>query len=55
MPRADVIAVRPAEEIDPAYAAALRAAAYEGVEIQAISARMTRAGAALESKLEVIL
>jgi len=53
--RADIDVVRPAEDIDPAYAAALRAAAEAGVEIRAVGARFDRRGAHWRGELEVRL
>ncbi|NMG66515.1 DNA/RNA nuclease SfsA [Azoarcus indigens] len=38
-PRADLVAVRPADEIDPVYGRALRAALAAGVEVLAVSAQ----------------
>ena len=51
--RGDVEVVRPAEEIDPAYAAALRDAVAAGVEVRAIGARFDRRGAHWRGDLEV--
>jgi len=53
--RSDVRVVRPADEIDPEYAAALRRAAAAGVEIRAIGARFDRRGAHWGGELEVRL
>ncbi|MHC4819746.1 MAG: DNA/RNA nuclease SfsA, partial [Planctomycetota bacterium] len=53
--RADVTAVRPADEIDPAYGRALRRAARAGVEVVAVQARFTRRGVRRGPQLEVIL
>lgn len=53
--RADVHEVRPAEDIDPAYAEALRDAADSGVEIRAVGARFDRRGAHWRSELAVQL
>jgi sugar fermentation stimulation protein A len=53
--RADVRVWRPAEAIDPAYAAALRAAAAQGVEVRAFAAEVTALGLELGAELEVEL
>jgi len=53
--RGDVRVVRPAEEIDPAYADALRRAAQAGVEVRAVGARFDRRGAHWNGELEVRL
>jgi len=53
--RADVDAVRPADEIDPAYGEALRRAADAGVEIMAVRARFTRRGVQQGPALDVVL
>jgi sugar fermentation stimulation protein A len=53
--RADVHEVRPAEDIDPAYAQALRDAAASGVEIRAVGARFDRRGAHWRGDLAVRL
>jgi sugar fermentation stimulation protein A len=53
--RGDVDAVHPAEEIDPKYAAALRAAAKAGVEVRAVGARFDRRGAHWRGELDVRL
>lgn len=53
--RGDVGVVRPADEIDPAYGAALRRAAEAGVEIRAVGARFDRRGAHWNGELEVRL
>ena len=53
--RGDVRVVRPADEVDPAYAAALRRAARAGVEIRAVGARFDRRGAHWNGELEVRL
>jgi sugar fermentation stimulation protein A len=53
--RADVRVLRPAEAIDPAYAAALRAAAAHGVEVRAFAAEVTALGLELGAELEVEL
>lgn len=52
--RADIAHVEPADDIDPAYAAALRAAA-AGVEIRAVRARFTRRGATWDGDVPVRL
>jgi sugar fermentation stimulation protein A len=53
--RADVTAVRPADEIDPAYGRALRRAVRAGVEVVAVQARFTRRGVRRGPQLEVIV
>lgn len=53
--RADVEAVRPADHIDPAFAAALRAAAREGVELYALGAALNDMEIRLVGRLPVIL
>jgi sugar fermentation stimulation protein A len=53
--RPDVEAVRPADEIDPAYGRALRKAMQAGVEVLAIGARFTRRGVERGPTLEVLL
>ena len=53
--RADVSAVRPADEIDPAYGRALRRAVRAGVEVVAVQARFTRRGVRKGPELEVIV
>lgn len=53
--RADVAAVRPADEIDPAYGRALRRAVRAGVEVVAVQARFTRRGVRRGPELEVIV
>lgn len=53
--RADCHAVAPAEEIDPAYATALRQAARAGVEVLALSARVTSRSICVECELPVKL
>ncbi len=53
--RADVRYVRPADEVDPAYGRALRAAATAGVEIVAIQARFSREGVRQGRRLDVVL
>jgi sugar fermentation stimulation protein A len=53
--RGDVKAVRPADEIDPAYGAALRRAVRAGVEVVAVSARFGRRGVAMGARLPVLL
>jgi len=53
--RGDVRVVRPAAEVDPAYAEALRLAAAAGVEVRAIGARFDRRGAHWNGNLEVRL
>jgi len=47
--------VRPAEEIDAAYAAALREAVVSGVEVLAYGVRMTNEEVVVDRKLEVFL
>ncbi|MBU0807219.1 MAG: DNA/RNA nuclease SfsA [Gammaproteobacteria bacterium] len=51
----DIEAVRPAEEIDPAYAAALREAVSAGVEVLAYGAEVSTQGVRLTKRLEVRL
>ena len=53
--RADCDRVSPADDIDPAYGAALRAAARAGVEILAIGARVTSRAITVERRLPVVL
>ncbi len=53
--RADCDRVSPADDIDPAYGAALRAAARAGVEILAIGARVTSRAITVERSLPVVL
>lgn len=53
--RADADDVAPADDIDPAYGATLREAARAGVEIHALSARVTGAHIRLERVLPVLL
>ncbi len=53
--RGDVHEVRPAEDIDPAYAEALRDAAQAGVEIRAVGARFDQRGAHWRGDLAVRL
>jgi sugar fermentation stimulation protein A len=53
--RADCVAVAPAEAIDPAYAAALRDAARDGVELYALGARVTGQRLRVERRLPVRL
>jgi sugar fermentation stimulation protein A len=52
---AEIDAVRPAEEIDPAYAAALREAVSAGVEVLAYGAQITPQEIRLVRRLEVQL
>lgn len=51
--RPDVMAVRPAEHIDPAFAAALAQAAAEGVELYALGANVSPHTIQLERRLAV--
>lgn len=51
----DIDAVRPAEEIDPAYAAALREAVSAGVEVLAYGAAISAQGVQLIKRLDVRL
>ncbi|HZX15870.1 MAG TPA: DNA/RNA nuclease SfsA [Pseudomonas sp.] len=51
----DIDAVRPAEEIDPAYAAALREAVSAGVEVLAYGAAISAQGVQLIRRLDVLL
>ena len=53
--RSDVSAVRPADEIDAAYGAALRRAVEAGVEVLAVRGRFTRRGVERGPFLEVVL
>ena len=53
--RADCDAVAPADAIDPAYGAALRDAAKAGVEVFALSARVTARAVTVEGELPVQL
>ena len=53
--RGDVDSVRPAHEIDPAYADALRAAVQAGVEVRAVGARFDRRGAHWRGELAIRL
>ncbi|KAF0861853.1 DNA/RNA nuclease SfsA [Pseudomonas sp. LD120] len=48
-------AVRPAEEIDPGYAAALREALAAGVEVLAYGVRLTAQEVSIDRRLEVLL
>ncbi|AZD38179.1 Sugar/maltose fermentation stimulation protein, putative [Pseudomonas chlororaphis subsp. aurantiaca] len=51
----DVEAVRPAEEIDPGYAAALREAVASGVEVLAYGVRLTAEEVCIDRRLDVLL
>ena len=53
--RADAESVAPADDIDPAYGAALRAALDAGVEVHALGARVTPTALQLERVLPVLL
>ncbi|MHC4407858.1 MAG: DNA/RNA nuclease SfsA [Planctomycetota bacterium] len=53
--RSDVDVVRPAEEIDPGYAEALRTAVAAGVELRAVGARFSRRGVAWRGDLAIRL
>jgi sugar fermentation stimulation protein A len=53
--RADCDRFAPADDIDPAYGTALRAAAAAGVELIALGARVTRRSIAVERSLPVVL
>ena len=53
--RADCNVVEPAEDIDPEYARALRAAAAEGVELLAVRGRVSPRGLSFECPAEVRL
>lgn len=53
--RADAESVAPADDIDPAYGAALRAAVAAGVEVHALSARVTPKALLLSRVLPVLL
>ncbi|MCY4125297.1 MAG: DNA/RNA nuclease SfsA, partial [Pseudomonas sp.] len=48
-------AVRPADEIDMAYAQALKVAAAEGVEVLAYGTRLDAEGIVIDRRLPVIL
>ncbi|PMY59880.1 MULTISPECIES: DNA/RNA nuclease SfsA [Pseudomonas] len=50
-----VEAVRPAEEIDPGYAAALREAVASGVEVLAYGVRLTAEEVCIDRRLDVLL
>lgn len=51
----DIDAVRPAEEIDGAYAQALRAAVADGVEVLAYGTRLDAEGIVIDRRLPVLL
>lgn len=53
--RADCSAVEPADDIDPAYGRALREAAARGVELFALSARVSARAIGVEGPLPVLL
>ncbi len=53
--RADCDRVAPADEIDPAYGAALRNAVKKGVEVYALGARVTARAISVERRLPVLL
>lgn len=53
--RGDCDAVEPADDIDPDYAEALRAAATQGVELFAMRARVSAKAITLEKRLPVLL
>lgn len=53
--RGDLFAVRPADEIDPRYGAALRAAADAGVEVRAVGVRFGPQGVVRRREVQVIL
>lgn len=53
--RGDVEVVRPADDIDPAYGSALRAAVAAGVEAFALGARVTTRSITVERSLPVLL
>jgi len=53
--RSDCDRVSPADDLDPAYGRALRAAAAAGVELRALSARVSPRGIALVGELPVLL
>jgi sugar fermentation stimulation protein A len=53
--RADCVSVRPAEEIDPAYAAALRQAVAGGVKVAAVGCRLGPDGITVDKLLPVVL
>jgi sugar fermentation stimulation protein A len=52
--RADCVRVEPADDIDPAYGAALRAAATRGVELLAVRVRVSPRGLRVEDALPVV-
>ena len=53
--RADCDSVRPADDIDPDYGEALRAAVRAGVEVHAVQTRVTARSLSLEGPLPVVL
>ena len=53
--RADVDVVAPADEVDPAYGRALRAAAADGVDVLAIGATVTPEGIWVDRRIPVAL
>jgi sugar fermentation stimulation protein A len=53
--RADCDRVRPADDLDPAYGAALREAVREGVEVLAVRAHVSPRGLRLDGALPVRL
>jgi sugar fermentation stimulation protein A len=53
--RADVTSVRPADEIDPAYGMALRAAVAAGVEVYGLRAEVSRESIRLKTRVPVRL
>jgi len=53
--RDDVMAVHPADHIDPAFGGALRAAARRGVELYALGAAVTQDSICMDRRLEVRL
>jgi len=53
--RADARSVAPADDVDPAYGRALRAAAAAGVELEAVAARISPSAIRLSARLPVLL
>jgi sugar fermentation stimulation protein A len=53
--RGDCQAVEPADDIDPAYGKALRAAVSQGLEVQALRARVSPTRIRVEGPLPVLL
>jgi len=55
VPRTGVTAVRPADEIDPAYGAALRRASAAGVEMIAYTIELSLGGLRLGESIRILL